>query len=262
MSAIAADVLTHADYFVLVIVRTGALIYASPIFGRALVPDRVKLCLILAVGAFFYSVAPPSGTISYGGLLEFTLIIMSELLIGFALAFITNVFFALTSVAGNAIDMQIGFGMANVYDLQTNSQSPITASLLNMTLLLVFFLMDGQLRLIDMLYSTLRQMPIGTPVFAPEIGLVALEAFSKMFLTAVMVAMPVLASGLMLEFCFGAITRAVPQIHMMVVGVPLKLLVGFIVFAAIIPVYVNSAPAIFEDMFDWLARMFETLSNS
>jgi flagellar biosynthesis protein FliR len=151
--------------------------------------------------------------------------------------------------------------MVNVYDIQNATQAPITGNLLNITLLIVFFVMDGQLRLIDILYSTIKAMPIGVPMFSPGIGLVALDAFVRMFFLGVMVAIPVIASGLMIEICFGALMRAVPQIHMMVIGVPLKLLIGFIILSAIIPIYVSFAPTVFDDMFLWMDKMFESLAG-
>jgi flagellar biosynthetic protein FliR len=256
-------VLENADYFLLMLVRTGGLVYASPIFGRVLVPSQVKLCLTLALSYFFFTVAPPTAAnaLSYSTLIGYFLVIASEILIGVSLAFVTNVFFALTSVAGHSIDMQIGFGMVNVYDVQNRTQAPVTANLLNITLILVFMLTDGHLRLIDILYTTFEHMPVGVPLFSPNVGITALEVFSKMFALGVMVALPVIASGLMIEICFGALMRAVPQIHMMVVGIPLKLIAGFIMILSLMPVYVHFSHAMFDELFRWIEMMFSTIAG-
>jgi flagellar biosynthetic protein FliR len=264
MSETVNNILANADYFLLMMIRIGALVYTSPVFGRVLIPGRVKICLILAVGYFCFTAMPPASgyVIEYSSLIGFLLIIVSEMIIGFAMAYITNVFFALTFVAGHSIDLQIGFGMVNVYDIQNQTQAPITGNILNMTLLLVFFLMDGQLKLISALFATFDRMPVGVPLFSPNAGYAALEAFVRMFMLGIMVALPVIASGLMIEICFGALMRAVPQIHMMIVGVPLKLLIGFIILAAIIPVYISFSPALFDEMFIWLDNMFASLLES
>jgi len=258
------NILSHADYFVLLMVRTGGLVMNSQVFGRVLVPQQAKLCLMLAMGYFFFSITPPElmeQPIAYNSLISYMLLIASEMIIGLALAYVTNAFFALTSIAGHSIDMQIGFGMVNVYDIQNQTNSPIMGNVLNLTTLIIFFLMDGHLKLIDILYTTVRNLPVGVPVFATNAGLTALEIFSKMFLLGVMTAFPVIASGLMIEFSFGVLMRSVPQMHMMVVGVPLKLIVGFIIFSAMLPVYVGLCPALFEQMFDWLDMMFESLAG-
>jgi flagellar biosynthetic protein FliR len=255
-------VLRNADYFLLVMCRAGALVMTSPIFGRVLIPTRVRLGLSLAVGYLFFMAVPPTGPalrFEYNSLVGYLLLCASEIIIGIALGYITNAFFGLTFIAGHMIDMQIGFGMVNVYDIQSQSQAPLMGNLLNIVLMLVFFITNGHLRLIDILYGTLRSLPPGTPVFAPGAFNAALSAFTKMFVLGVMVALPVVASGLMIEICFGAISRAVPQLHMMVVGIPLKLIVGFIIVAAVIPVYVNFCDTIFSQMFDSIDLMFSQL---
>ncbi|MDR0857695.1 MAG: flagellar biosynthetic protein FliR [Oscillospiraceae bacterium] len=258
-------VLSNADYFLLVMCRAGALVMTSPIFGRVLIPTRVRLGLSLAIGYLFFMAVPPAGpalNTAYNSLIGYLLLCASEIIIGVCLGYVTNAFFGLTFIAGHLIDMQIGFGMVNVYDIQNQTQAPIMGNLLNITLMLMFFISNGHLRLIDILYGTLRAIPPGTPVFVPGAFDAALQAFTKMFLLGVMVGLPVVASGLMIEICFGAVSRAVPQLHMMVVGIPLKLIVGFIIVAAVIPVYANFSGVIFDSMFEGLDMMFGQLSGN
>ena len=257
MTAVAESVLVNADYFVLVLCRVGGLVFASPIFGRVNIPTLAKIALIGAVGFFLFATFPQTTALQYSSLLGFTLIIAGELLLGVALAFVTNIFFSLTAfTAGQIIDMQIGFGIVNVFDIQNNTQIPMMGNVLNLLLLIMFFAVNGPLRLIEMVYLTIERMPIGALVFSPYIGITALEIFARAFLLGVMMALPILASGLMLEICFGMMMRAVPQIHMFVVGIPLKMLVGMIVFSVTIPVFVGFSARVFEEMFTALEKMF------
>jgi len=78
----------------------------------------------------------------------------------------------------------------------------------------------------------------------------------KAFMIGVMMALPLVASGLTLEIILGVMMRAVPQIHMFVVGVPLKMLVGIIVFTATLPVYAGFSARIFEELFKGVEQMF------
>ncbi|MCL2392034.1 MAG: flagellar biosynthetic protein FliR [Oscillospiraceae bacterium] len=257
MLTMASSILVFADYFILLLFRVSGLILASPIFGRINIPQIAKIGLIVSLTFLFFTVFPQTAYIRYSTLMGFMLIALGELLLGIALAFVTNVFFALVAfTAGQMIDMQIGFGIVNVFDAQNNMQAPMMGNFLNLMLLLMFFVVNGHLKLIETIYLTLERIPVGTLIFSGGIGLTALEVFARAFLLGVMVALPILASGLMLEICFGMLMRTVPQIHMFVVGIPLKMLVGIIIFLTTIPVFTNFSIRVFDELFVMLERMF------
>ena len=259
MSGVINALLGNGDYFVLLVFRVGGLVFASPIFGRVNVPNLAKLGLIAAIGYMFYTVFPQTVELQYNTLLGFVLVCASELLIGMAMAFVTNIFFSLTPfTAGQLIDMQIGYGIVNVYDAQNNTQIPMMGNVLNLMLLLMFFAVDGHLRLIEIIYLTVERMPVGTLIINPEIGLVAIEVFVRAFLLGIMMALPILASGLTLEILFGMLMRAVPQIHMFVIGIPLKMLIGLVIFAFTLPIFVSFSTRIFDELFAGVEMMFST----
>ncbi|MDR0951771.1 MAG: flagellar biosynthetic protein FliR [Oscillospiraceae bacterium] len=259
MSAV-TSILENADYFVLMLLRVGGLIFSSPIFGRTNIPRTAKIGLVACLSFLFFLVFPPSAPIEYSTLLGFFLLCAGELLLGIALAFITNMFFALIFVSGGLIDMQIGFGIVNVYDPQNRTQIPMTGNILNLVLLIIFFAVDGQHRLIEIIYLTIQRMPIGGLHLAPDIGIVALDVFARSFTLGVMVSLPVVASGLVLEFAFGLLVRTVPQMNVFVVGIPIKLFVGMIVLLFMLPVFVNFSNEIFSQMFIAIEDMFSAFA--
>jgi len=257
MATLVNTVLGNADYFVLLLCRVSGLVFASPIFGRVNIPQLAKIGLIAAVTYLLFTSFPQPEDIQYSTFMGFALLIAGELLLGMALAFVTNIFFSLTAfTAGQLIDMQIGYGIVNVFDVQNNTQIPMMGNVLNLMLLLMFFAVDGHLKLIETIYLTIERMPIGTLVLSANIGYTALEVFIRSFLLGVMMALPILASGLMLEMCFGMMMRAVPQIHMFVVGIPLKMLVGIMVFTITIPFFVVYSNRIFDELFLSIGKMF------
>jgi flagellar biosynthetic protein FliR len=256
-------VLANADVFVLILLRTSGLIFSSPVFGRNYIPAQAKIGLAATLGYLFFTVAMRDGavgaaTVEYTTLLGFVLLCAGELLLGIALAFITNIFFSLTFIAGHMMDMQIGFGIVNVYDAQSNTQIPMMGNLLNVVMLVVFFGVDGHHRLIEIIQLTLQKLPVGSLTFSAGTGIMALEAFSRAFTLALMVAMPVVASGLVLEIAFGLLIRMVPQMNMFVVGVPIKIVVGFIVLMFTLPVFVGFSGRIFSEMFTGIENVFST----
>jgi flagellar biosynthetic protein FliR len=260
MESAVTSILANADYFALLLFRVSGLIISSPVFGRNIIPARVKIALCAALTYLFFTAAPPAGVIEYSSLIGFLLVAVNELLLGIALAFVTNIFFSLVFVSGHMIDMQIGLGMANVYDPQNASQIPMLGNLLNIILLIVFFGVDGHMRLIEIVYLTLLKLPVGALTLSSGMGSVALEIFSRGFALGIMVAMPVIASGIILEIAFGVLVRTVPQLNVFVVGVPVKTLVGFLILMVSIPAFINFSSNIFSGMWDAIDRMFGTFA--
>jgi len=257
MASAAALILMSADYFILIVLRVGGLVLASPIFGRVNVPNIAKLGLVLTLSFLFLTIFPQTVAIEYSSFLGFLLVCAGELLLGMALAYVTNIFFSLVAfTAGQLIDMQIGFGIVNVFDAQNNTQVPMMGNVLNIMLILMFFAVDGHLKLIEMIYLTVDRMPIGTLVISPAIGITALEIFMRAFTLGVMMALPIIASGLTLEIAFGMMMRAVPQIHMFIVGIPMKMLVGIIIFTVTLPVFGAFSNRIFSELFSGIENMF------
>lgn len=262
MSVWINSILQNADYFLLIMLRVGGLVFTSPIFGRKLIPNIVKIGLTVSLSFLFFTFFPVSSAIEYSTLFGFFLICASELLMGVALAFVTNMFFSLVYIGGHMIDMQIGFGIVNVYDIQNNTQIPLTGNLLNVVLLITFFGVDGHHQLIRIIYLTVEQLPIGSLAITAELGTVMLKLFINSFLLGVMVAIPIVASGLVLEICFGLLVRTVPQINMFVVGLPVKIFVGFIILIFTLPVFMNFTGRIFSEMFAGIEQVFSTFARS
>ncbi|WP_066683547.1 flagellar biosynthetic protein FliR [Christensenella intestinihominis] len=255
------------EFFLLLFLRVSGLIFTSPIFGRNNIPNIVKIgyCACIAV-LFFMSIdqiAMQMTAFDYGGdILLLILLCIKELLFGMVLSFVLNLFFQLISfTAGQMIDMQMGFGMVNVFDVQSNLSIPMIGNFLNLLMLMVFFSIRGYEYLIRIMALSIEKIPIGGVTFNPQIGWVALELFIQAFLLAAIVAMPIVASGLLGEACFGIMMRMVPQMNAFSIGIPIKIILGFLVLFAVIPVYVTFMPQVFDQMFAGMEQMFSTLTG-
>ena len=261
MQAILDNVSLRLDLFILMLIRMSALIVSSPIFGRKTLPNLLKICLCLAVTYVMFAANMDAAQPEYDSFLEFGVLCVKELLFGLVLGFTTTLFFSLVQTSGQYIDMQMGFGMVNVLDVQNNVSVPITGNLLNIVLIIAFFGVNGHLKLISILGNTFAQIPVGTVTLDPEIGMTALEVFILAFLLSVHVALPLIASGLLGEVAMGFITRAVPQVNVFVVGIPLKVLLGLLMLLIVLPVYVNFTDVIFDRMFESIGTMMQGLAG-
>lgn len=261
MEAIVYAIANHADYFALVLIRVSALVVSSPIFGRKNLPNLVKIALCIALTGLLYSTWETVPVLEYRGVLEYMLLCVKELMFGLVLGYVTTLFFSLAQTAGQAIDMQMGFGMVNVLDAQSNLSVPMMGNFLYIVLLAAFFAVDAHRQLIYILLSTFRNIPVGEVSLNPMLGYSALEVFALSFGLVINISMPVVAAGLIAEVFMGFVVRTTPQLNIFVVGIPLKIILGFVVLMMILPVYVSFTQDIFTEMFNSVDYMIRGLAG-
>jgi flagellar biosynthetic protein FliR len=128
-------------------------------------------------------------------------------------------------------------------------------------MLLSFFAVNGHLYLIDLLYKSVEKMPIGEIIINPKIGWILLEFFVQAFLLGVIVSLPILASGLLSDVSFGLLMKTVPQLNAFAIGIPVKMILGFMVLAAFMGVFIPFCNYVFGQMFAGMDRAFALLTG-
>ncbi|MPN43719.1 hypothetical protein SDC9_191279 [bioreactor metagenome] len=175
------------------------------------------------------------------------------------MGYLLTLFFSVAFIAGQLIDMQMGFGMANVFDEQSNASIPMLGNMLNIMMMLVFISVGGFERLLALLHLTFLRIPVGTVTVPRGIAWIIAELFSEAFVLGLRMALPLIVSGLLGEAAMGMLVRTVPQMNVFVIGLPLKILLGFMVLLMILPVYTSLTSSVFESMFAGMERAFAAL---
>ncbi len=261
MAEIINAVTLYSDFFFLAFMRISGLLFTS-IFSRRNIPMQARVMLCLTLTVMLFPLYPKIGPLAYSSVIGYLFLMALELLFGMVMGYVMNAFMMLVFTSGTLIDMQMGFGMVNVFDVQANISVPIMGNLLNLILMMVFIATNGHLKLIEIIHLTFFRAPIGHILVDTGIVSVALDVFLRTFTLAIMVAMPFVASGLVLEVALGIIVRTVPQMNVFVVGFPLKIAIGFIVTMVCIPIFVELSGPIFDEMFAMMNTMFRGFSAS
>ena len=213
----------------LVALRIGTLLMMSPIFtGLAgLVAVRVLLTVALSVTLVAGGALKPATlSLSLGPVI---LAALAELMIGALMAFGVYAAFGAFSVAGKILDIQSGFGIGNVYDPVTRAGAPLFATLLNVTAVAVFFGMDAHHALMRGIAFSLQQVPPGTlhEVSAEPV----IRQFGLMFSLGVALIVPVMLCLLLVEVGLAVVSRVLPQMNVVIVLVPVKIVAGVALLA-------------------------------
>ena len=230
MSEIWSIIQNNFVIVIMVLARVSGIFTFNPIFSRNGVPNMVKagLSLMMAV------VIATAGNYEYTlptGVLPFAMDIAKELLVGFTLGFFVNLMLQIFTYAGEVSDFQIGFSMSKSYDPTFGTTSLIT-QYYSWWFMLYFFLVGGHLSYIKLFAVSYETIPIGFSDFNINFTYLIVQYFETVITLGIKLAMPVLAAELVTEFCIGVLMKAVPSIHVFVLNVQIKMLVGFVVLAA------------------------------
>ncbi|WP_005034678.1 flagellar biosynthetic protein FliR [Holophaga foetida] len=207
--------------------RLGAVFLMTPIFAYSGVPMRVRAMLVLGLSVALMPMAGaplPTRLLDHPGLLVQAC--FTEWALGSTLAAAILVAFAAFSTAGRLLDLQIGFGMGQVLDPGTNARMPLVATAYSQVAVLVFFLVNGHHALLRGLAYSLERFPLGQPWPLDAALEPILRQAAGLFGMAFLLAAPVVFCILLVEMVLGAIARSMPQINMLTLGIPLKILVG------------------------------------
>ncbi len=230
MSEIWSIIQNNFVIVIMVLARVSGIFTFNPIFSRNGVPNMVKagLSLMMAV------VIATAGNYEYTlptGVLPFAMDIAKELLVGFTLGFFVNLMLQIFTYAGEVSDFQIGFSMSKSYDPTFGTTSLIT-QYYSWWFMLYFFLVGGHLSYIKLFAVSYETIPIGFSDFNINFTYLIVQYFETVITLGLKLAMPVMAAELVTEFCIGVLMKAVPSIHVFVLNVQIKMMVGFVVLAA------------------------------
>ena len=218
------------DRFLVVIwpmLRLSAFLAFTSIFSIRAVNIRIRICLAFAL-AFFVSqqvVIPKIDPLTAEGLVE----VFRQILIGLTMGLIFQVASAALVVAGQSISNSMGLSIANMIDPNMGNV-PLISQFLSILGTLVFLGMGGHLLVFGLVLESFRILPIGQEFFSQDMLGKMLHWSSRMFLGALLLALPVLITLLFINVGLGFVARAAPSLNIFTVGFPALILVGFLIF--------------------------------
>lgn len=240
------DVVSRIVSFFPILVRCSGLVMAAPILGRRAVPALVRLGLSVVVAFVIYPVVSEI-RIPTENILYYFLCIGRELLVGVSMGFVVSLVFSAIYLAGQLIDVPMGFGMVNVVDPQSGLQVPIFAQFQYILAALIFLTIRGHHVLLQVLASSFQLIPVGGNGPSIRLALVVWQTFAAMFYLGVKLSLPVVAAAFLTDVALGIIARAVPQMNVFIVGFPAKIAVGLIFFVLMLPAYVAVLSYVFSE---------------
>jgi flagellar biosynthetic protein FliR len=223
-------------FWFFIMMRLTGMIFFNSIFGRTNIPTifRVGFVLVLTYIVQGLIPMPVLGAASWIGI---SFLLVREIFIGFAFGFVVNCMLSVFITAGELLDLQMGMAMAKMYDPASNVSMPVLGSVFNAMFLLMFFLSNAHLTLIEMMVYSFNTIPLGTWTMNWELTVYAFMFFGTILTLAAKMALPLIVVQLLTEVGIGIIMKAIPQINVFVLNIEMKMLIGYFIIFMLMPVY-------------------------
>jgi flagellar biosynthetic protein FliR len=248
--------------FVLALARVGGLFIMGPIFSSKATPMRVRAAFVFFLAVAMLPVVPAdaaSAIASDAGPIRLFAALVLEIGIGFTIGLVAQFVFGGVQMAGQLSGIQMGIGISNLIDPQTQEHVTSMAEWQNLLALLVFLAIDGHHLLIRAVAESFTLVPIGGGFPATD-GLGRVLALAGgIFVIALKVAAPVFVLLLLVNGAMGVLAKLIPQLNVFVVGFPLNVAVGLFMLTASQPYTIRLLEASFAEVTTALAGIMRAL---
>lgn len=228
--------------FLLIFVRSIGILFSAPIFGNLQVPTIVKIGLALYLSVIINASETHSMLVASGITINdmtFFVLLIQEALVGVALGLIASFVFYAVQFAGALLDIQIGFSMVSLVNPGFSTPSTPLANLVYILFSLFFIGVHGAANVILALLQSYRYVPIGVAHFGGPVADVFLHATITLFSIGVEIAAPVMLAIFLTNIALAVASRAVPQMNVFFVGLPITLFIGLALVGVLMPALVD-----------------------
>jgi flagellar biosynthetic protein FliR len=233
----------------LIFVRVLGIFSVAPIFGHARLPAQVKVGLAFLLSMILIPIVRPPDPTLANAVLLLGAAVVKELVVGLIIGYVTTLLFLAVQLAGEAIDMQMGFGLASTADPLLGTHTSIIGQFLYLIATLLFLALNGHHLLLTGLVKSFDLVPLNHFVFGTLLSGRVLDMVSEFFLIGLRIGGPVMLAVFLADLVVGLLGRTLPQMNLLVVGFPVKVWVGLGILTLTLPLILLTCQGLFTGMY-------------
>jgi len=248
------------ETYFMVFIRTGAIIFTVPLFGSREFPAIAKIGLTATVAWVVFPMVTVPEAMRSLKLLQLAPAIFNEILIGIIIGFVARIFFEGVQLGGQLVGFQMWFGIVKVIDPVTGANFSIIAQTQNLLATLIFISLNMHHWFFKAIALSFEKLPLmcsqaGGPLWEWIISL-----SGSMFVIAVKVMAPVIATLLLATTAMGIIAKGIQGINVFIVMFPLKIAIGLFVAGLSLPMFSIVLGRIFAQLEGYILTVFSLSS--
>ena len=252
--------LPQLQLFFLVFLRVGAIMITIPVFESRSIPQLFKLALAFTASLALFPLLGLEAVPISSSIIGLGIGAAGEILLGLVIGFSVKLIFAGIQLAGQMAGYQMGMAIANVMDPAESQQIPLLAQFNNLCALLIFLALNAHHWFIRALTQSYRLVPPFNARFDGALTEHLIQLAGKMFVIAIQVGAPIIATLLVTSVAFGLIARTVPQMNVFIVAMPLKIGVGLVFLGFSLPYFSAFLKKVFDGLGHHILVMLKLMS--
>lgn len=198
---------------------------------------------------FRLSLPAPESVVEYAGLG------LMEFAVGFSLGLGVMTIVAGLQMAGSLIDGQIGTSLGDVFNPEFHTNATISGQMLHQLALVIFLIVGGHSLLISALVDTFQTLPVGYGwVSAPVIELLS-DLVHQSLALALHVSAPIIGIMAVVGLSMGFLGHTIPQINVLVIGFPVRTLVGILLLGIALPAIADALARVLPGGIDQMKQI-------
>lgn len=235
-------------------IRVFTMMMAGPVFSHPALPVRVRLMAAVLVAWVASPTSVAASPILEWDALGWAAAVLVEILIGLAVGIGSGLVFAGFLQLGEFVAIQGGLGAARSIDPTSGASSVAIGMAFNTFAMLIFLVIGGHHELIRGIAASFVSLPVGGRLPDPAMFQAVASLASIIWELAFQLAAPISISIFVQNMATGVLARAMPQLNLLLVNLPLHvgMLLFIVGFGAV--EYVHA----FKDVIEvWPSRVFE-----
>jgi flagellar biosynthesis protein FliR len=260
--------------FFMVLLRFSVLMAVLPFVGDRFVPVPVKILLPVAISFCVFPALLANGVI-HPGEAQFWSATASgimgtaalEVLFGLLLGYTARICFDAINFGGNLVSHFMGFAAANTYNPMHESETPVVSEMQMAFAMLIFLAVDGHHLMLRASLDSYRLVGIGgmtsitNPAVAGAIGQKLIQFTGQAITFGLLLAAPVAVSIFAVNVALGVISKAMPQLNILVLSFAVTAIVGLVVMLLTASEFQGATENILSRMGDWMAELVRLIRN-
>ena len=246
------------DVLMLIMVRVSAFLIFVPVLSGMSIPLQFRLFFAFVVSVAIFSSGIVTSVTYHDSPAGLIMLIIAEVATGAMMGFILFFIFNAILFAGQFIDFSMSFAMVNVMDPVQQIQVPIIGNILFMSASALLVAAGGIYVFLSSFFDSFRLVPIGTAFILghQDLAEYMVLAFVGFVLIAVRIALPIVGTLMIVNVCLGIMVKAVPQMNVFVVGIPLKVALGLLL---VLTVMIPTMGATYNMLFNYALESMENI---
>jgi flagellar biosynthesis protein FliR len=245
-----------AATFLLVFARVGTMVMLLPGLGERSVPARVRLTLALMLAAVLLPLHRDAFTIDLRTFAPVAAMLGQEVFVGAVLGLTVRLLISALQVAGFVIAQQLGVGFVTAVDPSQGQQSVIVANFLTLLGLTLVFATDLHHLVIAALNDSYTLFRPGEVPLLGDVAALTTRTVATAFRIGIQLSAPFIVFGLLFNIGLGVLSRLMPQMQVFFVGLPLSIIIGFLILVLV----VGAMMSVFLDQVEGLLRQLAPYS--